>query len=154
MSLAWSQQGFWQPSFCRKRTLWSLCFDWKTKMDFLFTALMEQKKREDKSICHPSSFPMLHLSSRKAEKRSTSQSPPPKKKGFINYVFCRNRAVRQWTFNRHSWQLTVDNKQWILNSQLKFQAVVFFSSSTRIFFFTYLNIRRKQNKKIYFVKKH
>ena len=25
-SLAWSQQGFWQPSFCRKRNLWSLCF--------------------------------------------------------------------------------------------------------------------------------
>ena len=23
-SLAWSQQGFWQPSFCRKRNLWNL----------------------------------------------------------------------------------------------------------------------------------
>ena len=63
-------------------------------MDFLMTASMEKKKSEDKSICHPSSFPMLHLSSGKAEKRSTSQFPPKKIKDFNNYVFCRKWAVR------------------------------------------------------------
>ena len=39
-------------------------------MDFLFTASMEKKKSEDKSLRHPSSFPMLHLSSRKDMKIS------------------------------------------------------------------------------------
>ena len=58
-------------------------------MDFLFMASMEKKKSEDKSICHPSTFLIIPLSSRNALKRST-----PKNKGFINYVFCRNWVVR------------------------------------------------------------
>ena len=58
-------------------------------MNFLFMASMEKKKSEDKSICHPSTFPIIPLSSRNALKRST-----PKNKGFINYVFCRNWVVR------------------------------------------------------------
>ena len=62
-------------------------------MDFLFTASMEKKNSEDKSICHPSSIPILPLSSRKAVKTSTIQFSP-KNKGFINYVFCKNWAVR------------------------------------------------------------
>ena len=62
-------------------------------MEFLFILSMGKKKSEDNSICHSSSFPILPLSSRKAVKRSTNQFPP-KTKGFINYVFCRNWAVR------------------------------------------------------------
>ena len=54
-------------------------------MEFLFIALME-KKKSDKSICH--------LFSRKAVKRSTIQLFPHQNKGFINFVFCRNWAVR------------------------------------------------------------
>ena len=63
-------------------------------MEFLFIASKEKKKSEDKSICHPSSFPILPLSSRKAVKRSTTKFPLKKTRGFINYVFCRNWAVR------------------------------------------------------------
>ena len=65
----------------------------RTKKDFLFITSMEKKKSEDKFICHSSSFSIFTLSSRKAVKRSTSQFPT-KNKGFINYVFCRNWAVR------------------------------------------------------------
>ena len=61
-------------------------------MEFLFIASMKKKKSEDKSICHPSSFSILPLSSRKAVKEAPAKFP--QKKGFINYVFCRNWAVR------------------------------------------------------------
>ena len=49
-SLAWSQQGFWQPSFCRKRNLWRLCFDVRTKVKFLCIATMEKKESGDELI--------------------------------------------------------------------------------------------------------
>ena len=62
-------------------------------MEFLFIASMEIKKSEGKSICHPSSVPILPLSSRKELKTSTIQLPP-KNKGFINYVFYRNWEIR------------------------------------------------------------
>jgi hypothetical protein len=62
-------------------------------MDFLFMASMEKKKSEDKSICHPSTFSIIPLSSRNAVKRSTIQLPP-NNKGYINSVFCRNWVVR------------------------------------------------------------
>ena len=39
-------------------------------MEFLFTASIEKKKSEDMSICHPSSFAILQLSSRKAVKEA------------------------------------------------------------------------------------
>ena len=83
-SQVWSQQGFWQPRFCRKRNLWSLCFDARTKIKLLFIASMEKKKSEDKYILHPSSFPIHPFSSMKAVQRSTTQFPL-KHKGFINY---------------------------------------------------------------------
>ena len=54
---------------------------------------MEKKKSEDKSISHPSSIPILPLSSRKVVK-STNTKFPQQKKGFMNYLFCRNWAVR------------------------------------------------------------
>ena len=45
-SLAWSQQGFWQPIFCRKHNLWTLCFDGRTKVKCLCIASMEKRKVE------------------------------------------------------------------------------------------------------------
>ena len=62
-SLAWSQQGFWQLSFCRQRNLGSLCFDGRTMMEFFCIPSMGTKKSVDSSIFHPSSFPILPLSS-------------------------------------------------------------------------------------------
>jgi hypothetical protein len=60
---------------------------------------MEKKKRGEESILHHFSFLILPLSSRKALKRSTTQSPN-QNKGFLNYVFCRNWAVRNLTGTR------------------------------------------------------
>jgi hypothetical protein len=40
------------------------------KVEFPFIASMEKKKSEDKSICHPSSFLIYPLSSRKAVKEA------------------------------------------------------------------------------------
>ena len=79
-SLAWSQQGFWQPIFCRKRNLWSLCFDGRTRVKFLCIAWMEKRKSGDKSFFHPFGFFMLSLSSRKAVNRSTTQFPQSKQR--------------------------------------------------------------------------
>ena len=66
-SLAWSQQGFWQPTFCRKRNLWSLCFDGRINVKFLCIASLEKKKSGDNSIFHPlqllDTFPFLLESS-------------------------------------------------------------------------------------------
>ena len=62
-------------------------------MEFLFIASMEKNKSEDKSIRHPSSFSILPLSSRKAVKEAPANFRQ-KKRGFINYVFRRNWAVR------------------------------------------------------------
>ena len=47
-SLAWSQQGFWQPSFCRKCNYWSLCYDGRSKVGFLCIAFIEKGKSGDK----------------------------------------------------------------------------------------------------------
>ena len=54
---------------------------------------MEKKKSEDKSICHPFSFSLLPLSSRKAVKEAQANFPDINE-GFINYFFWRNWAVR------------------------------------------------------------
>ena len=43
-SLAWSQQGFWQPSFCRKRNLWSSCFDGGNWVMFHSIAFLEKRE--------------------------------------------------------------------------------------------------------------
>ena len=81
-SLAWSQQGFWPPSFCRKNNLWSFCFDGRTKpkVKFLCIASMEKRESGDKSIFHPFSFLLLCLSSRKAVNRSTTRFPQSKQR--------------------------------------------------------------------------
>ena len=43
-SPAWSQQVFWQHSFCRKRNLWSLCFDGGTSAALLFIAFLKERE--------------------------------------------------------------------------------------------------------------
>ena len=43
-SLAWSQQGFWQPSFCKKRSLWSLCLFFEKLAGASFTARWQMFK--------------------------------------------------------------------------------------------------------------
>ena len=75
-SLAWSQQGFWQPSFFRKRNLWIFCCDWRTKVGFLCIACRENTKIGDKSSLILPSFSTHSLSSRKAMQRITTLFPP------------------------------------------------------------------------------
>ena len=58
-----------------------------------FSLLQREEKSKDMSICHPSSFLILPLSSRKALKEAPSHFPR-KNKGFINFVFCINWAER------------------------------------------------------------
>ena len=43
---------------------------WRTKMEFLFISSIEKKKSQDRSICHPSSFSIIPLSSRKTVKEA------------------------------------------------------------------------------------
>ena len=93
-SLGWSQQGFWQPSFCRKRNLWRLYFDLRTKVKFLCIATINKKRREETS-------PFFILSASwyfpfPSWKHWTEALPnsPNQNKDFLNYVFCRNWAVR------------------------------------------------------------
>ena len=61
-SLAWSQQGFWQTSFCWKRNLGSLCFDWGNWNVLLFNASLNERRsfmklmsssRRNLSSCDP-----------------------------------------------------------------------------------------------------
>ena len=54
---------------------------------------MKKKKSEDKSICEPSRFLILHLPPKKAVIEALANFQQ-KNKGFINYVFCRKWAVR------------------------------------------------------------
>ena len=48
-------------------------------MEFHFITSMEKKKSESMSICHPSSFPILPLSLRKAVKEATAKFLQKKK---------------------------------------------------------------------------
>ena len=81
-------------------------------MDFLFNASMEKKKPEEKSICHPSSFLIFLQEGRKEKHQPIS---PQTNKGFINYVFCRNWAVRNPAGNR------LDSSS-LVNKQVAFAA--------------------------------
>jgi hypothetical protein len=65
----------------------------RTKVKFLGIASMEKKKCGEESIFHPFILLILPSSSRKAVNRSTTQIPQSKQ-GFLNYVFCKNWAVR------------------------------------------------------------
>ena len=49
-SLSWSQQGFWHPSLCRKRNLWTLCCGARTLEVFLCKACMDKRKSGDEYI--------------------------------------------------------------------------------------------------------
>ena len=43
-SLAWSQHGLWQLSFCRNCDLWSLCYDGGTKVGLFFILFLEESR--------------------------------------------------------------------------------------------------------------
>ena len=63
-------------------------------MEFLFIAFMEERKKLSQSIRHSSSFSILPLFLQEGSKRSTRQFSTKKNNDFINYVLCRNWAVR------------------------------------------------------------
>ena len=89
----WSQQGFQQPRFWKKCNLWSLSFDGRTNMKFLFITSMEKKKCEDMSSFYLSNTsPCIQEGDK--EKHQPIFTPPPSKKNFINNISCRNGAVR------------------------------------------------------------
>ena len=92
-SLAWSQQGFWQPIFCRKRNLWSLCCSGRTEVVFLCNVGMEKKKIGNHSTLHISFPPGKQW-------REAHPYFPRQNKGFINHSFCKNWAVRNPTGTR------------------------------------------------------
>ena len=99
-SLARSQKGFWQPSFFRKRNLWSICYDGRTKVGFLFIAYTEKRKK------------WWHVTSSFFQDSLHFHFPPGKQcreatpyflyqnKGFINHSFCRNLGLRSPTGTR------------------------------------------------------
>ena len=60
--------GFLTAQLLQKTEFMMPFFYGRTRLKFLFVDSMEKKKREDKSISHPSSFPILSLSSRTAVK--------------------------------------------------------------------------------------
>ena len=92
-SLAWSQQGFWQPSFWWKRNLWSLCFDGGNIVVVLLIDFLEERKCVErlwrKKNRHIYTFPFLHASNAETPIYYSHHI-----KGFINNVFCRNLAFR------------------------------------------------------------
>ena len=95
-SLAWSQQSFWQLSFWRKRNLWRPCFVGRTKVKSPCIASMPKKKSGNKTIFHPFSFWILHLPSREAMNRSTTQFRRTKQRlpklHFLQKLGCQNPA--------------------------------------------------------------
>ena len=79
--LGWSQQGFWQPSLCRKSNLWSLCCEGITRCGSLHSLHVE------KTCLHFSCSPCNQC-------REIVPHFSHHNKGFINNVFCINWAVR------------------------------------------------------------
>ena len=73
--LAWCQQGFWHPSFCRKGYLWSLCCDGGNSAVLFLIVFLEERECVEKigrvkdglvstfSLLHASIAEKLHLSS-------------------------------------------------------------------------------------------
>ena len=51
-SLAWSQQGFWQPSYFRKRKIWNLRCDVRTGVVLLCIDCIENRTSWGKSLRH------------------------------------------------------------------------------------------------------
>ena len=92
-SLAWSQQDFWQASFCRNCNLWSLCYDGRNKVGFLCIVCMEKGRVDTSSLFILSSNSTHSLSYRKAMKRSTTLFPTSKqrlhKSQFLQKLSCQ-----------------------------------------------------------------
>ena len=87
------QQGFWQPSFCRKHHLWSLCCDGRTKVGFRCSPGTEKRKCRDRSMFIDPSFSRHSLSSRKTMTRIITLVPPSQqrlhKSQFLQKLSCQ-----------------------------------------------------------------
>ena len=94
-SLAWSQQGFWQPGFCRKRNLWSLVVTRKLKWCFSPMFTWRKGNVVETSLF----FIMLNFSSHSLSSRKEKNYPISVNlnKGFMNHSFCRNWAAKNPT---------------------------------------------------------
>ena len=93
-SLAWSHQGFWLPSFCRKLYLWSLCCDAGTSVElFCITGL-----EEGESVDNLGSMDLSTLCFSSRQLRHISPTPLHwflhHNKGFINLQFMQNMSCQ------------------------------------------------------------
>ena len=109
-SLACSQQGFWQPSFCRKHYLWSLCCDGRNRVEFSALIAWRKGKVDTSPFFVLPSFSTQSPSYKKAMKRNTTRFPPNQNKGFINCTLCRKWAVRNPTETRLDYLVRKINK--------------------------------------------
>ena len=96
-SLAWSQQGFWQPSFCKKHDLWSLCFNWGNWVVLLFTAYLEERGSIKKLKRWNMDWSPLFLFSIEAMQRNSTLVLPS------NQRFHKLRFLQKLSFQKPCW---------------------------------------------------
>ena len=82
--LAWSQHGFWQPSFCRKLNLWSLCCSGKTMVVSLH--YLNGERGKCRQVDYLSFQASLHPGK---QFREAPPQLPYQNKGFMNHSFCK-----------------------------------------------------------------
>ena len=144
-SLAWSQHGFWQPSFCIKQYLWRLFF--MGELRWSFSALPQWIKRKVETC----PFFILSVSwyfpfpSGKHRIEALPNSPN-QIKGFLNYVFCRNWDVRNPAGTKLD-SSSLINKQAVFLAPVRFIGLVWYflgkfsySIKTRMFKFFHINV--------------
>ena len=126
-SLAWSQEGFWQPSFCRKCTLLSLSFVGGNMVLLLFIDFLGEKgifreawKDEEQTCLHFSLSPWKQCRETTPTKESYPEkksvtvfskrpwppAPPvflkPFKELFLNPILCKLKFLKvfwSWLFS-------------------------------------------------------
>ena len=93
-SLAWSQQGFCQPSFCKNIIYKAFDLIGGNWVMLHSIAFLEQRKCEEKlRMMQNGHIFIVVFSPMKAMQRNAPKFSHHNK-GFINYVFCRNWDVR------------------------------------------------------------
>ena len=92
-SLAWSQEGFWQLSFCRNCALWRLVL-WGKKVVHHFISFLEEKECVQKLKRMKNRLDSTFIFSSCKKWWETPLLFCRHNKGFINYTLCRNWAVR------------------------------------------------------------
>ena len=96
-SLAWSHQGFWYPSFCRKPNLWSLWYGGISRCGF--PALLSWRKRKvETSLFFILPCLSKHsLSSRKSMKRSTTN--------YLHHNVKKQQQKNKWHMTPDTWHV-------------------------------------------------